>query len=50
MPSGCKPLAGALGITTGVALNFALTGYAGRTYRRWKELYPPVNLTPESVR
>jgi high-affinity Fe2+/Pb2+ permease len=41
------PLAAGLGVLTAVALDLVLTGYARRAYRRWREIHPPVNPTPE---
>ena len=43
-------LAAALGVLTAVALNLALTAYARWAYRRWREIYPPVSPTPDTVR
>jgi hypothetical protein len=33
-----------------VVLNLALTAYSRWAYRRWRDLYPPVSPTPQSVR
>ena len=44
------PLAAALGVLVAVAWDLALTAYSRRAYRRWKDLYPPVSPTPETVR
>ncbi|HET7517773.1 MAG TPA: hypothetical protein VFN05_08790 [Actinomycetes bacterium] len=43
------PLAAALGVLVAVAWDLALTAYSRRAYRRWKDLYPPVSPTPETV-
>jgi hypothetical protein len=43
-------LAAALGVLVAVAWDLALTAYSRRAYRRWKQLYPPVSPTPETVR
>jgi len=42
--------AAALGVLTAVALNLALTAYSRRAYRRWRQIYPPVSPTPDTVR
>src|SRR5215217_1979498 len=44
------PAAAVLGVLTAVALNLALTAYSRWAYRRWRDLYPPVSPTPQSVR
>jgi hypothetical protein len=44
------PLSAALGLLVAVALNLALSAYARWAYRRWRQVYPPVNPTPEAVR
>ena len=44
------PLAAALGVLTAGALNLALTAYSRWAYRRWREIYPPVSPTPDTVR
>ena len=44
------PFAAALGVRTAVALNLALTAYSRWAYRRWRQIYPPVSPTPETVR
>jgi hypothetical protein len=42
------PLTAVLGVLTAVVLDLTLAGYARWAYRRWREIYPPVNPTPES--
>jgi hypothetical protein len=44
------PAAAALGVLIAVVLNLALTAYSRWAYRRWRDLYPPVSPTPQSVR
>jgi hypothetical protein len=44
------PLAAALGVVVALAVNLALTAYSRWAYRRWRQIYPPVNPTPQTVR